>query len=138
VDFSPGSEKALRYAVAIAMQFGAHITLLYVSQVQLCGNEFAYLPIEEFAIDEAAQKRLESIANRTIPADLLGGALVRTGVAFKEITETAAEINADLIVVNTHGYTGLKHVLIGSTAERVARHAPCPVLVLRERDREFV
>jgi len=44
----------------------------------------------------------------------------------------------DLIVIATHGYTGLKHVLLGSTAERVVRHAPCPVLTVRERERDFV
>ena len=47
-------------------------------------------------------------------------------------------MEADLIIISTHGYTGLKHVLLGSTAERVVRHAPCPVLVVRETEREFI
>jgi len=57
----------------------------------------------------------------------------RFGRAFDQICKLASEIQADLIVLSTHGYTGLKHVLLGSAAERVVRHAPCPVLVVRER-----
>jgi universal stress protein A len=57
--------------------------------------------------------------------------VVRGGLAFFEITEAAKVLNADLIVVGTHGYTGLKRALLGSTAEKVVRHAPCPVLVAR-------
>lgn len=138
IDFSAESEKALRYAVPLARHFGAHINLLYVSHVQLHGNEFAYLPIEEAGIGEAAKEWLNSIASRTIPPDLLGGTLVRHGVAFDQIVVAANELDADLIIVNTHGYTGLKHVLVGSTAELVIRHAPCPVLVVREREQECV
>ena len=62
---------------------------------------------------------------------------MRRGVAFEEIGNAARELSSDLIVINTHGYTGLKHVMVGSTAERVIRHAPCPVLVVREHEREF-
>ena len=59
--------------------------------------------------------------------------LLRFGRPYLEITEAAGEVGADLIVLTTHGYTGLKHVVLGSTAERVVRHAPCPVLVVREK-----
>jgi nucleotide-binding universal stress UspA family protein len=54
------------------------------------------------------------------------------GHAYSEIPDTAKAMGADLIVIATHGYTGLKHVLLGSTAERVVRHAPCPVLTVRQ------
>ena len=137
VDFSAASEKALSYAVPLARQFGAKITLLYVSQAQFHANEFAYLPIEEAAVSCSAKDRMNSIASRRIAPGMLGDTLVRNGVAFDEITRVAKEINADLIIVNTHGYTGLKHVLVGSTAERVVRHAPCPVLVVRDCEDEF-
>ena len=53
------------------------------------------------------------------------------GAGFDSITSVARERGVDLIVITTHGYTGFKHVLMGSTAERVVRHAPCPVLVVR-------
>ena len=60
----------------------------------------------------------------------------RIGRAYDEIASTAREEKADLIAIATHGYTGLKHVLLGSTAERVVRHAPCAVLVVREPELE--
>jgi nucleotide-binding universal stress UspA family protein len=59
---------------------------------------------------------------------------VRNGTAFDEIVRAAGSLRADLIIIATHGYTGLKHVLMGSTAERVVRHAPCPVLVVRSSE----
>ncbi len=57
---------------------------------------------------------------------------------WNEITDAARKRKADLIIIGTHGYSGLKHTLLGSSAERVVRHAPCPVLVVRERGRDFV
>ena len=62
-------------------------------------------------------------------------AVVRDGKPFEEICHTAKTVGADMIVLTTHGYTGLKHVWLGSTVERVVRHAPCPVLVVRELER---
>jgi nucleotide-binding universal stress UspA family protein len=62
---------------------------------------------------------------------------IRTGVPSHEIVEAAKEADVDLIVIATHGYTGWKHFCIGSTAERVVRAAPCPVLVVREKEHEF-
>jgi nucleotide-binding universal stress UspA family protein len=138
VDFSAASEIALEYAVPIATQFGARITLLHVSQAQLGGNEFAYLPISEAAICDPLRKRLNAMASRTIPPGLLGETLVRNGLACDQIVKAACELSSDLIILNTHGYTGLKHMLIGSTAERVVRCAPCPVLVVRQRQHESV
>ena len=65
-------------------------------------------------------------------------ALVRAGQPYYEITTAAKELDVDLIVITTHGRTGLKHALLGSTAERVVRHAPCPVLTVREREHDFI
>jgi nucleotide-binding universal stress UspA family protein len=138
VDFTPDSEKSLTYAVCLAKQFGARITLLHVSQVQFCGTEFAYMPIEDWAICEGVRTRLDALVERKVGLDLLGATLVRHGVCFEVITCVAREINADMIVVSTHGYTGLKHLMAGSTAERVVRHAPCPVLVVHPQERDFV
>jgi universal stress protein A len=64
--------------------------------------------------------------------------LVHIGRPYEEIITVAKEHKADLIIIATHGRSGLKHAFLGSTAERVVRHAPCPVLVVREREREFV
>ena len=63
--------------------------------------------------------------------------LVLTGSTKREIVEAAKALDVDLIVIATHGYTGWKHFAIGSTAERVVRAAPCPVLVVREKEHEF-
>jgi nucleotide-binding universal stress UspA family protein len=63
---------------------------------------------------------------------------LRTGVAAHEIVTAAKELDADLIVIASHGLTGWKHFAIGSTADRVARAAPCPVLVVREKEHDFV
>jgi nucleotide-binding universal stress UspA family protein len=62
---------------------------------------------------------------------------VRTGKPYNEIVLAAKKLGADLIVIATHGYSGLKRALLGSTAERVVRYAPCPVLVVREKEKEF-
>jgi len=138
VDFSIASEKALTYAVSIARQFGAKITLLHVSQAQLYGCEFAYLPIEDDAMCQRIRELLDSLATGKVGPDLLADTVVRNGVPFDEIVKAAKELNSDLIVINTNGHTGLKHILLGSTAERVVRYAPCPVLVVRERQHDFV
>ena len=63
---------------------------------------------------------------------------VRVGHAPNEITKAAKELDVDLIIIATHGYTSWRHFCIGSTAERVVRTAPCPVLVVREKEHEFV
>lgn len=131
VDFSVPSEKALSYALPLARQFNARISLLHVCQEQFYGTELAYLPGAEASVNLTCTDRMHLLANRRIDPELLGEILVRHGLAFDEITKAAAELDADLIVIDTHGYTGLKHVLLGSTAERVIRHAPCPVLVVR-------
>jgi universal stress protein A len=65
-------------------------------------------------------------------------ALVRLGLPADEIVQTAQEQGVDLIIISTHGHAGLKHVLLGSTAEQVVRRAPCPTLTVREQERDFV
>ena len=64
--------------------------------------------------------------------------VIRNGLAFFEITEAAKALNADLIIIGTHGYSGVTRAIMGSTAEKVVRHAPCPVLVVRRHEHEFI
>jgi len=137
IDFSADSAKALTYAVPFAKQFNAKIILLHVTQVQFQATEFAYTPVEEGRIMNCARDRMKSFATGRISPGIRVEMEVRGGVAFDEITKTARELDVDLIVINTHGYTGLRHILMGSTAERVVRHAPCPVFVVREREHDF-
>jgi len=131
IDFSAGSWSALSHALPIAQLTGAKITLLYVSQAQLIATEFAHLPNQEFSIRHSSEEKLRAAAIGKIPPELLADIVVRSGVAFDEIARAAEEWKMNLIVINTHGHTGLKHVWLGSTAERVVRYAPCPVLVIR-------
>jgi universal stress protein A len=131
-DFSAPSIKALRYAGELAAKFGAKILLLNVVEPIGPTPDFAYNPLvlDDKKIVAAAQQHLKKFAER----EGLGAvpAYVRQGIPFHEISRAAEELKADLICISTHGYTGLKHVFMGSTAERVVRHAPCPVLVVRE------
>lgn len=139
IDFSEGSEKALRYACKLGEQFGSVVTLLHVIQPLVYPAELGYPPTVVDSLDESARTRIEErLAAAAAGAPIEVRTLVRTGQPYHEIAATAKELDIDLIVIATHGWTGLKHVLMGSTAERVVRHAPCPVLTVRERQRDFV
>jgi len=132
--------KALRYALSFAAQFRAKIALVHVVEpVIYAPADLGYPPAvdEEDAIQPAIE-RLEKVAKRAVEPRLYWKSVVRIGHPYEEIITVARELEADLIIITTHGYTGLKHVLMGSTAERVVRRAPCPVLTVREREREFV
>jgi universal stress protein A len=139
IDFSDASKKALRYAVAFAGQFAGKITLLYVVE-PVATPDFAYYPLamEYEQVMAAGRRELDKVcAKEAVKPRLLQDKLVRNGVAHRVITEVAKELKTDLIVISTHGNTGLKHLMLGSTTERVVRHAPCPVLVVREHENEF-
>jgi nucleotide-binding universal stress UspA family protein len=142
VDFSPSAQKALHYALSFAEQFGATITVLNVVEPAVYPTELGYIPVEIDALHKtmntSARERLAQLAQEQIPPRFRANTLVRIGRPYHEITTAARELNVDLIVIATHGYTGLKHVVLGSTAERVVRHAPCPVLTVREREHDFV
>jgi nucleotide-binding universal stress UspA family protein len=141
IDFSPSSEKALAYAVVFARQFGATLTLLHVVE-SVATPDFAKsfpLVMENDRVMTECQQHLERVLkDLQIEPKLVEKTLVRQGPSYHEIAEAARTLKADLIILSTHGYTGLKHALLGSTTERVVRHAPCPVLVVREREHEFV
>jgi len=142
IDFSNTSHKALQYAVPFSAQFGARLILLHVIEPFALSAELGYIPPEVENPCQAAMKvALEKLAKhcqQQLGAKCLIQPSVRMGVPWHEITAAANESAADLIIISTHGHTGLKHVLVGSTAERVVRHAPCPVLVVREREHDFV
>jgi len=138
LDFSETSLKSLKYAVPFARQFGAKITLAHIAKPPLYTSEGLYA--ESFGPEHLAsiKEALLRIRNTEIPADLPVEIIVRYGHAFEDILTVAREIRADLIIATTHGYTGLKHMMMGSTAENIVRRAPCPVLVVREVEHDFV
>ena len=139
LDFSPPSDYALSYAKALGADFGASLHVLHVVEDRLMTGPWpveAYLGelprLREGLIKDAESRMLEclkSIGQSGIQAT--GEVLI--GSPFQTIVDLAFTSGADLIVMSTHGRTGITHLLIGSVAERVIRHASCPVLVVRER-----
>jgi len=141
MDFSEHSRKALRYARPFAEQFGAQLTLLHVIEPVVLPTDFGYVPSTPVDLDEQrmqdARKQLSGIAGElgaTVPVNFI----VRLGRSWKEIVETARNNHMDLLIIATHGYTGLKYALLGSVAEKIIRHAPCPVLVVRAEEHDFL
>lgn len=141
IDFSDCSRKALRNAVPVAERFSAQLLLLYVIETNVLPAELGFVPSEvKRAGIASAQTALEELAQRTeraLGTHFVRQTTVRNGIPWQEITAAAQALDVDLIVPSTHGYTGIKHILVGSTAKRVVQHAPCPVLVVREREHEF-
>jgi universal stress protein A len=134
VDFSECSEKALQYAVAFARQFDAQLILLNVVPRYPQVPELAVMELESA---EDVKKRFEvlrDLIGETVPTE----AVVRLGDPSLEIVAAARELEIDLIILATHGRTGLNHLFQGSTAEKVVRRACCPVLIVKEREREFI
>lgn len=133
-DFSPDAERALEYAMALASALHVRVTLLHViSAVYWATGEvpgaLSAIVLEE--LEAAAQQGLEQALQRVRNAGLDGEAIVVHGSPFECIVATARDQGVDLIVMGSHGRTGLQHILLGSVAERVVRLAPCPVLVTR-------
>jgi len=132
-DFSAESAQAFPYAVWFARQFGASITLVYVVPTTLPA-ELSHIGIvlEEKRLAKEAETTLAKVRDRELPVDVAVENIVLSGGPYYEICKTAGALGIDLIVMSTHGHTGLKHALLGSTTERVVRDAPCPVLTVRE------
>jgi universal stress protein A len=141
LDFSDSSEKALAYAVALASQFGARLTLLHVVEPAATPDFAKSFPLvmDNDRITAECKDRLERLTEElAVLPKIIEKRLVRYGRSFQEIAEAARTLKVDLIVISTHGYTGLKHAFLGSTTERVVRLAPCPVLVVRQNEHGFV
>jgi nucleotide-binding universal stress UspA family protein len=133
IDFSGCSEKALHFAVRFARQFGAKLVLLHVAPSYAdpyFATEFG--PLQSDVV-RASENRLETLTREVVPAEVSAQPLVRLGRPATAIVNAARELGVDLIIISTHGYTGLKHVVFGSTAENVVRHAPCPVMTIRAK-----
>ncbi len=132
-DFSPASEAALKYATALSRDSGATLLILHVEELPTpyAGGEML-LPQPEYPNPEI-RRMLEAV----VPTDknVKYEHHLVLGTPAEDIVRVAAEQHADLIVIGTHGRTGLKRVLIGSVAEAVMRRAACPVLTLKQSDK---
>ena len=139
VDFSECSNKALQYALPFAKQSNASLVLLYVVQ--------PYFPVPDITtvdwdlihagLREGGETQLAKL-RESLEKAVKAETFVRTGNAAIEILKAAKELEIDLIILSTHGHTGLAHVFLSSTAERVVQRASCLVLVVREREHDFV
>lgn len=135
VDFSGPSIKAVPYALAFAKQFKAQLVLVHIVEQVVYPGDWMIPPFPTG--DFASESREQLMAKlRSICADTAGKVtpIVRFGRAWQEIIVVAREQKCDMIIMATHGYTGLRHVLLGSVAEKIVRHAPCPVLTVRPDD----
>jgi nucleotide-binding universal stress UspA family protein len=142
IDFSDYSKSALKYAVNFVKHFAAQLCLVYVVEPVIYPPDFSMgqiaIPSVDLEMDKRAIDELNKLAEQEIPVEIKVKSIVKTGKPFIEIIETATEENVDLIIIATHGHTGMEHILFGSTAEKVVRKAPCPVLTLREPIKGFL
>ncbi len=134
VDFSSCSDQALQSALKLAKGFGATLELMHV--VQTPTYVMPMMPLGGVPVDlmrdqpERLKAQLDKVRDRHLSEHSMITTSVHEGVVHAKIIERAQETAADLIVIGTHGHTGLTHVLLGSVAERVVRMAPCPVLTI--------
>jgi len=139
IDFSAHSKNALKYAVPIAEKFRASLHLVYVVEPTVYPADLGFgqvvLPGVEDELREKGAEELETLIVREIGGRVKATSAVRTGSPHHEILREAEEGGVDLIVVATHGHSGVEHILFGSTADRIVRHAHCPVLTIRPQDR---
>lgn len=142
-DFSQNSHCAQTYACAFADQFGAELHVLYVMQdVTLImpepGAMFAIPALNADEVRQSAEKMLETVPDAKWCTGKKIVRATRSGSPYLEIVRYAAENAIDLIVLSTHGRSGIPHVLLGSVAEKVVRKAGCPVLTVRPNEHQFV
>ncbi len=135
LDFSPASMEALKYAVWLAKQFRAAIHLVHVHPPDEASSVpgAGHLLFQSAEAIERLNEELTGIHRKHVPTFRPENCHIRGGRPYEEIVRVAREIDADFVVLATRGHSGLKHLLLGSTAERVVRNAPCPVLIARKR-----
>ncbi|MFN4111354.1 MAG: universal stress protein, partial [Ignavibacteria bacterium] len=113
------------------------LILIYVIEPIVYPSDFGLgqIPISQvdFEIQSKAEEELKKLIEEKVPSDVKASYIVKTGKPFLEIINAAKELNCDLIIIATHGHTGIEHILFGSTAEKVVRKSPVPVLTVREK-----
>ena len=146
-DFSENSKKALLYAVRLAQRNDASVILFHVFESPEFDRQlqhgFSYDSNPEMGMQfvdamRQSEERLATLSRDVNASDIKIGYAQRLGIPSEEIIRVAKEWAVDLIVIATHSRTALQHFLLGSTTERVIRAAFCPVLVVRQEERDFV
>jgi len=135
IDFSVHSKNALKYAIPIAAKFRASLHLVYVVEPTIYPADLGFgqvvLPGVEDELREKGAEELETLIRKEIGKRVKASCTVRTGNPHQEILREADERSVDMIVVATHGHSGVEHMLFGSTADRIVRNARCPVMTIR-------
>ena len=138
IDFSEGSRAALRYAVMLAEKLGAGIDALHVWEASpyIAPTQLIWIGGDALSfgahMDQSLRAQLDELISEEAPgAPVPIVAHVQAGYVAQSLLERLKSGNYDLVVMGTHGRTGLSHLLLGSVAERVVRLAPCPVLTIR-------
>lgn len=140
-DFSEYADHARDYVVEMAKKFGAKVIVVHVLATP------AYAVSYEIAIDvntlreelqKAAEKRMAEVQAKFTADGIDVETVIDVGAGFVEIVRIARKRDIDMIIMATHGWGGVKHLLLGSTAEKVVRKAPCPVLTIRHPEHEFI
>ncbi|MFO0793308.1 MAG: universal stress protein [Candidatus Brocadiaceae bacterium] len=141
VDYSVYSEKALHYAIEFAEKYRAKLYLMHVLDIRVYDindpDLYNVNIVDKETIEKLQARLLKCVSEETkgkIPVE----AIVIQGVPFTEIITAARDYKIDMIVIGTHGRTGLSHAIMGSVAEKVVRKSPCPVLTVRHPEHEFI
>ena len=141
-DFSDYSKKALPYALSFASRYAATLHVLHIFEQRIHPAFYIMDKSTPFDLDEGLRDRALDALDEFVYQDLRDKISfkceVASGKPFVEIINYARDNDIDLIVIATHGLTGLEHMIIGSTTERVVRNAPCPVLSVKDPEHEFV
>lgn len=140
IDHSDCSKEALRYAVSFAMKDEAKLYLLHVIDIRSFDESIDAMSKQ--IPDDETLNQLKTKLLDCIPEEIRSGmdveAIVVQGIPFAEIISTARKENIDMIVIGSHGRTGIAHIMLGSVSEKVIRKAPCPVLTVRQSNHKFV
>lgn len=137
-DFSESAENASQYAISLAKKYGSRIYVIHVVEPFTYTTDFGLDYSAQYREMEAtAKKMLDEVVASIRKAGLDVEGVVVSGKPFLEITRFAKEEHVDLIVMATHGRTGIEHMLLGSVAERVVRKSPCPVLTIKKTVQAF-
>lgn len=143
-DFSEYADHARMYVTEMAKAFNSKVILMHTIQApshyEVAYNYELALNPEEIGEkrQKAADKKINEIAQKIREEGVEVETLITLGSPFVDIVSTARKQEVDLVILSTHGWGFIKHVLMGSTAERVVRKAPCPVLTVRKEEHEFV
>lgn len=145
-DGSDYSAKAMTYALSFAKQYGARVVALHVidrrweEQTRAVFAEIGQDLTEKIrtGYEEEARRILGEVTGAAGKVGVPAETQILAGIPSEEITRVARQLPADLIIMGTHGRTGMSHLLLGSVAEKVVRAASCPVLTVRKQEHDFV